>query len=272
VPVPGPGDFVLLYPKWLPGNHAPSGQINKVAGLRVTANGTELKWVRDTLDVYAFHIAVPEGVSAIDVDFQYLSPTAENQGRIVATPDMASIQWIANSMYPAGYFIRQIPVQASVIVPTGWKVATALRPSATSATRVDYPTTSYENLADSPLIAGVHHRAIPLSPDVTLDVIADNEQELDAKPEQIDAHKRLVDQAIKAFGSQHYDHYNFLLTISDNLGGSGLEHHRSSENGVRRGYFTDWDNVLRARNLLPHEYSHSWDGKFRRAANLWTPD
>jgi predicted metalloprotease with PDZ domain len=272
VPVPGPGDFVMLYPKWLPGNHAPSGQINKVAGLRVTANGTELKWVRDTLDVYAFHIAVPEGVSAIDVDFQYLSPTAENQGRIVATPDMASIQWIANSMYPAGYFIRQIPVQASVIVPTGWKVATALRPSATSATRVDYPTTSYEILADSPLIAGVHHRAIPLSPDVTLDVIADNEQELDAKPEQIDAHKRLVDQAIKAFGSQHYDHYNFLLTISDNLGGSGLEHHRSSENGVRRGYFTDWDNVLRARNLLPHEYSHSWDGKFRRAANLWTPD
>jgi predicted metalloprotease with PDZ domain len=272
VPVPGPGDFVMLYPKWLPGNHAPSGQINKVAGFRATANGTELKWVRDTLDVYAFHITVPEGVSAIDVDFQYLSPTTENQGRIVATPDMASIQWIANSMYPAGYFVRQIPIQASVIVPKGWKVATALRPSAVSDTRVDYPATSYEILVDSPLIAGVHYRAIPLSPDVTLDVIADNEQELDAKPEQIEAHKRLVDQAIKTFGAQHYDHYNFLLTISDNLGGSGLEHHRSSEDGVRPGYFTDWDNQLRARNLLPHEYSHSWDGKFRRAANLWTPD
>ena len=133
VPVSGPGDFVMLYPKWLPGNHSPSGQINKVAGFRATANGTPLTWVRDNLDVYAFHIAVPAGVNAIDIDFQYLSPTAGNQGRVVATPDLASIEWIANSMYPAGYFVRDIPIQASVIVPTGWKVATALRPSGQAA-------------------------------------------------------------------------------------------------------------------------------------------
>ena len=272
IPVQGAGDFVLLYPKWLPGHHSPSGQINKIAGFKATANGQELKWVRDTLDVYAFHINVPQGVTAIDVDYQYLSPTAGNQGRIVATPDMASIQWISNSMYPAGYFVRDIPIQASVIVPTGWKVATALRPSAQTDNRIDYPVTSYQVLMDSPLIAGAHHKAIPLSPDVTLDVIADNEQELAATPEQIAAHKRLVEQAVKAFGSQHYDHYNFLLTISDNLGGSGLEHHRSSEDGVDRGYFTDWDNMLRDRNLLPHEFTHSWNGKFRRPADLWTPD
>src|SRR3954453_13689548 len=170
VPVPGPGDFVLLYPKWLPGNHAPTGQINKVAGFRATAGGRELAWVRDTLDVYAFHVNVPRGVTAIDVDFQYVSPTAENQGRVVATPDLASIEWIANSMYPAGYFVRDIPVQASVIVPSGWKIATALRPSATSATRVDYPVTSYEILMDSPLIAGAHYRRIDLTRDVALDV------------------------------------------------------------------------------------------------------
>jgi predicted metalloprotease with PDZ domain len=272
VPVPGPGDFVMLYPKWLPGHHSPSGQINKIAGFRATANGQELKWVRDDLDVYAFHIDVPAGVNAIDIDFQYVSPTAGNQGRIVATPDMASIQWIANSMYPAGYYVRDIPVQASVVVPPGWKVATALRPSGQTATRIDYPVTSYEILMDSPLIAGAHYRAIPLSPDVTLDVIADNEQELAATPEQIAAHKRLVDQAVKAFGAQHYDHYNFLLTISNNLGGSGLEHHRSSEDGVGRGYFTEWDKMLRDRNLLPHEYTHSWNGKYRRGADLWTPD
>ena len=272
VPVPGPGDFVMLYPKWLPGHHSPSGQINKIAGFRATANGQELKWVRDDLDVYAFHIDVPAGLNAIDIDFQYVSPTAGNQGRIVATPDMASIQWIANSMYPAGYYVRDIPVQASVIVPPGWKVATALRPSGQTATRIDYPVTSYEILMDSPLIAGAHYRAIPLSPDVTLDVIADNEQELAATPEQIAAHKRLVDQAVKAFGAQHYDHYNFLLTISNNLGGSGLEHHRSSEDGVGRGYFTEWDKMLRDRNLLPHEYTHSWNGKYRRGADLWTPD
>ncbi|MBV9527855.1 PDZ domain-containing protein [Sphingomonas sp.] len=272
VPVTGPGDLVLLYPQWLPGNHSPSGQINKVAGFRATAGGRELNWTRDSLDVYGFHVAVPEGVSAIDVDFQYLSPTAGNQGRVVATPDMASIEWIANSMYPAGYFVRDIPVQASVIVPTGWKVATALRPAAETGNRIDYPVTSYEILMDSPLIAGAHYRRFPLSPDVSLDVIADTEAELAAKPEQIAAHRRLVEQAVKAFGAQHYDHYDFLLTISDELGGEGLEHHRSSEDGTDRGYFTNWDERLRDRNLLPHEFSHSWDGKFRRGADLWTPD
>ena len=272
VPVPHAGDFVMLYPKWLPGNHSPSGQINKVAGFRVSANGRELHWVRDTLDVYGFHIDVPQGVTAIDVDFQYVSPTAQNQGRVVATPDLASIEWIANSMYPAGYYVRDIPVQASVIVPAGWKVATALRPSGEIANRIDYPATSYEILMDSPLIAGAHYRRFALTGDVSLDVIADNEHELDAKPDQIAAHQRLVEQAVKAFAAQHYDHYDFLLTISDYLGGEGLEHHRSSEDGTRRGYFTDWDNQLNARNLLPHEFSHSWDGKYRRAADLWTPD
>src|SRR5437762_9267952 len=137
VPVPAAGDFVLLYPKWLPGHHSPSGQINKVAGFRATANGRELGWVRDTLDVYAFHVAVPQGVTAIDVDFQYVSPTAENQGRVVATPDMASIQWVANSLYPAGYFVRDIPIRASVVVPTGWKIGTALRPSGQVGNRTD---------------------------------------------------------------------------------------------------------------------------------------
>lgn len=272
VPVASAGDVVLLYPKWIPGGHTPRGDIDKVAGFKFSANGQPLDWKRDTIDVTAFHVKVPAGVTAIDVEFQYVSPTADNQGRIVATPDLASIQWISNSLYPAGYYVRQIPVQASVIVPTGWKVATALRPSAENGNRIEYPVTSYEILLDSPLIAGAHHRGIPLSDDVTLDVIADTEAELAAKPEQIAAHKRLVEQAVKLFGAEHYDHYNFLLTISDYLGGIGLEHHRSSEDGVDRGYFTDWENQLRARNLLPHEYVHSWNGKYRRGADLWTPD
>jgi predicted metalloprotease with PDZ domain len=272
VPVPAAGDFVMLYPKWVPGGHNPRNDIKNITGFRASANGRELKWVRDNLDVFAFHIEVPQGVTAIDVDYQYVTPTTGNQGRILATPDMESIQWLSNSMYPAGYFVRDIPVQTSVIVPSGWKVATALRPSGQTGNRIDYPVTSYEILMDSPLIAGAHYRRIPLTPDVTLDVIADTEAELAATPEQIAAHKRLVEQAVKAFGSQHYDHYDFLLTISDYLGGNGLEHHRSSEDGVDRGYFTDWENKLRDRNLLPHEFSHSWDGKFRRPADLWTPD
>jgi len=272
VPVPGPGDFVMLYPKWIPGGHTPRGDIKNITGFKPSANGKPLDWRRDDLEVTAFHINVPVGVTSVDLDYQYVTATDTNQGRTVATPDMASIQWLSNSLYPAGYFVRQIPVQASVIVPVGWTVATALRPDTKSATRVDYPVTSYEILMDSPLIAGAHYRRIELGPDVALDVIADNDDELAAKPEQVTAHKRLVEQAVKLFGAQHYDHYDFLLTISDNLGGNGLEHHRSSEDGVDRGYFTDWDNKLGDRNLLPHEYVHSWNGKYRRGANLWTPD
>jgi len=272
VPVTTPGDLVLFYPKWVPGGHSPRNDLKNITGIKFTANGRVLKWKRDPIDVFAFHIEVPQGASAVDAEFQYVSSTADNQGRTVMTPDMASIQWLALTMYPAGHFVRQIPVQASVIVPTGWKVATALRPSGQAGNRINYPVTSYEILVDSPLIAGAHYRQIPLSNRVTLDVIGDTPAELAATPEQIAAHKRLVDQAVKAFGAQHYDHYNLLLTISNNLGGIGLEHHRSSENGVKRGYFTDWENKLRDRNLLPHEYSHSWSGKYRRGADLWTPD
>jgi predicted metalloprotease with PDZ domain len=272
VPVTAAGDLVMLYPKWVPGGHSPRNDIKNVTGIKFSANGQPLRWMRDPLDVFAFHVEVPQGVTSVDAEFQFVSSTADNQGRTVMTPEMSSIQWLSLSMYPAGHYVRQIPVQPSVIVPTGWKVATALRPKTQSAGRFDYPVTSYEILMDSPLIAGVHYRRIPLSPDVDLDVIADNEAELAATPEQIAVHKRLVEQAVKNFGAQHFDHYDFLFTISNNLGGNGLEHHRSSEDGVRRGYFTDWENKLRDRNLLPHEYSHSWDGKYRRPADLWTPD
>jgi predicted metalloprotease with PDZ domain len=273
IPVPQAGDFVLLYPKWLPGNHSPSGQISKVAGLVVTANGKRLEWERDTLDVYAFHIPVPQGVRAIDVEFMLLAPTAENQGRSLMTPDMASIEWIATSLYPAGYYVRDIMVEPSVTVPKGWHVATALRPASGAGTStITFPATQYDILADSPMIAGAHYRRIPLSDDVAIDAIADTEAELAATPEVVQLHKNLVTQAVRTFGAQHYDHYDFLLTISKNLGGIGLEHHRSSEDGVDPGYFTDFKNAQRDRNLLPHEYTHSWDGKYRRGRDLWTPD
>jgi predicted metalloprotease with PDZ domain len=273
IPVPKAGDFVLLYPKWIPGGHSPRGQINKLAGLRISANGKPLRWVRDTLDVYAFHVDVPAGATAIDVMFQYVSPTEADQGRVVMTPDMASIQWIANSLYPAGYYLRNIPVQATLKVPAGWRVATALRPARGGDTStITYQPTSYEILADSPALAGAHFRKIPLSSDVTLNVFADNPRELAASEDVIALHRAMVEQAVRLFGAEHYDHYDFLFSISDKLGGIGLEHHRSSENGVKLGYFTDFKAAQRDRNLLPHEYTHSWNGKHRRGQDLWTPD
>ncbi len=271
IPVAEAGKLTLLFPKWLPGNHSPTGQVSKMAGLVITSEGKTIPWVRDTVDVYAFHVDVPAGAKSIVASFQYLSPTTGNQGRIVTTPDMLSLQWDCVALYPAGHFVRQIPIQASVTYPKGWKSATALAPGLSGDT-VTYPTVDFETLVDSPAIAGRNMVTHELTPGVRLDIAADRPDQLKATPEQIAAHKRLVEQAVKLFGAQHYDHYDFLLTLSDNLGGEGLEHHRSSEDGTGADYFTDWDSSVAARNLLPHELTHSWDGKYRRPADLWTPD
>ena len=267
------GPMTLLFPKWLPGNHSPSGQIDKLAGLHIRAGGKDVAWTRDPVDVYAFHIDVPKGARKLDIDLQFISATDPKQGSIVMTPTMLRLQWNSMSLYPAGYFTRQIPVEAVVKYPTGWSAASGL-PSRNIGSTYTYQKTNYEVLVDSPTLAGRYYKAFPLSPRVTLDTFADTPKELEAKPEQIDAHKRLVDQAVKVFGTQHYDNYHFLFSISDQIGGIGLEHHRSSEDGSRPGYLTEWDNPMQlgARNLLPHEYTHSWDGKFRRGADLWTPN
>jgi predicted metalloprotease with PDZ domain len=273
IPVAAPSDLVMLLPEWIPGNHKAAGEIAKIAGIRFSANGQPLRWRRNPLNVFAFHVDVPAGVSTVDLEFQYISATAGNQGRIVSTPEMQSIRWWTASMYPAGYYVRNIPVRASVTVPQGWTVAAALRPIGQAAgNRITFDPVSYQTLIDSPMIAGRNYRRFPLSPNVNLEVIADTQAELAATPAQIAAHRSLVEQARKLYGAEHFDHYDFLLTISDTLGGAGLEHHRRSENGVGRGYFTDWEAALGDRDLLPHEYVHSWNGKFRLGSDLWTPD
>lgn len=271
IPVAKAGPMALLFPKWLPGAHSPRGEIEKLAGLVIKANGRVIPWTRDMVDVFAFHIDVPQGARNLDVEFQFISATKPDQGRIVATPNMISLEPNSVSLYPAGYFTRQIPIQMTVKFPTGWTAAGAVPAKANGSTYV-YDKTNYEILVDSPLLAGRYGKVWPLSERVNLNVFADDPKELAATPEQIDAHKRLVEQAEKTFGAHHYDHYEFLLSISDQLGGIGLEHHRSSENGVTPGYFTEWNASPGRRNLLPHEFTHSWDGKFRRGAELWTPD
>ncbi|UZK65786.1 M61 family metallopeptidase [Sphingomonas sp. M1-B02] len=271
IPVEKSGPMVLLYPKWLPGKHGPRGEIEKLTGLQIRAGGKRVAWKRDPIDVFAFHIDVPAGAKKLDLEFQFASATVADQGRIVMTPAMMSLQFNSMSLYPAGYFVRRIPIKATVKYPEGWTAASGLPAKATGSTYA-YEKTNYEVLVDSPVLAGRHYRAFELSPRVTMDVFADSPEELEAKPEQIDAHKRLVDQAVKAMGSQQYDRYHFLVSISDELGGIGLEHQRSSENGVKPGYFTKWSDSFTGRNLLPHEFTHSWDGKYRRGADQWAPD
>ncbi len=266
VPVAAPGPLVLMLPEWLPGNHAPRGQIEKVAGLVIKANGKTLIWKRDPFDVYAFHVDVPAGAKTLDIAFQFVSATADDQGRVVMTPDMLNLQWQSVSLYPAGWRTRNVPVSAKVTYPAGWRAATALRPASTVGDTVTYQTVDYETLVDSPVLAGRHFRAEPLGQNVTLNLIADDAKSLVIRPDQLDAHKRLVDQAVKLFGTRQFDHYDFLVALTDELGGIGLEHHRSSENSVNPEYFTEWETGPGRRNLLPHELTHSWNGKHRRPA------
>jgi len=271
IPVAGEGPMTLLFPQWLPGTHAPRGQIEKLAGLRITANGAAVPWRRDPLDVYAFHLNVPAGAKAIVAEFQYLSATASNQGRIVVTDKMLNLQWEAVSLYPAGTYVRRIPVQATVTYPVGWQAASALRGKA-AGNKVTYEPTDYETLVDSPVFAGKYWQRVDLGQNVALNMVADSPAELVTQPEQIEAHRKLVKEALALFGARHFDRYEFLLAITEEMGGIGLEHHRSSENGVDPGYFTKWSEGPGERNLLPHEFVHSWDGKFRRPELLWTPD
>ena len=273
IPVASSGPMTLLMPEWLPGNHAPRGPIEKLTGLTFTADGKPISWKRNPLNVYAFEIDVPAGTKQVVAQFQFLSATATNQGRVVVTPKMQNIQWEDVSLYPAGYYTRQIPVQANVTYPAGWQAATALRGKRTGDT-IAYDVIDYEALQDSPVFAGTHFKAVDLGHNVTLNIVADDADELVFNTDQIARHKKLVAEAGAAFGTYHFDHYDFLLSITDEMGGIGLEHHRSSENQVEPGYFKKWDSgeALLDRNLLPHEFTHSWDGKFRRPDLLWTPN
>jgi predicted metalloprotease with PDZ domain len=275
IPVLGSGPMTILYPEWVPGGHTPRNPLYGVAGLVIRANGQVVPWMRDPVSVFAFHVTPPAGAKTLDIDFQWLSPTTENQGRMMMTPEMLSAEWIDLAMYPAGYFMRRIPVAASIRLPEGWGFGTALETAGKEGADVRFKTVPLDVLYDSPMVAGRYFKVFDLdtsgkSP-VRLDVVADRPELLDATPEQIEKHKALVQQADKLFASRHYDHYDFLFSLSDRLGGIGLEHHRSSEDGTAPTYFTEWGKNAPERNLLPHEYTHSWNGKFRRPADLWTP-
>lgn len=271
IPVEG-GRTTLLFPQWMPGGHSPRGSLKDIAGIEFRSGGKRLAWQRDPVDVFAFHVDVPEGARSIEVALKLLTPTATDQGRITMTREMLNIQPEASSLYPAGYFTRQIPVTYIVTYPKGWQAATALRPAATDGNTVTYGTVSYETLVDSPIFAGKYFRKDDLGQDVTLNTVADSARELDVPPALLEKHRNLVTQAVKLFGARHFDHYDFLHAITDRMGSIGLEHHRCSENQNEPGYFLDWQGSLPDHNLLPHEFVHSWNGKFRRPADLWTPD
>ncbi len=186
------------------------------------------------------------------------------------------MQWNTVLLYPAGYYARDVVFKPSVTLPQDWKFGTALELSEQTGAEAHFKPVNLDELIDSPMFAGKYFKRFDLDPGakvpVFLNVVADRAENLETKPDQIELHRSLVQQAAKLYGSHHYDHYDFLLALSDEFSGIGLEHHQSSENGVKPNYFTEWDKSYVMRGLLPHEYTHSWDGKFRRPADLWTPN
>ena len=275
IPVARSGPLTLMYAEWIPGNHAPRGPIYNYAGLKISANGKPVPWRRDPADVFAFHVDVPAGAKALDVEAQFLSPIEAAQGPIMMTQDMLRLNWYIAALYPAGHFARRINIDASVKLPPGWDYATALETSAKTGDTVRFKTASWETVIDSPLFAGKHMRKFDLDPGgrsrVTLNAMGDEPGQVDPPDEVIQVFRNLVKQADKLFGARHFDHYDFLLSVSDRLATAGIEHQRSSSNGVNSRYFTGWETAFVSKDLIPHEYVHSWNGKYRRPADLWTP-
>ncbi|MGE5626284.1 MAG: M61 family metallopeptidase [Bacillota bacterium] len=273
-----PGALTLYYPKWIPGEHSPSGPLENLAGLKLNAGGKPLAWRRDPADMYAIHLDVPAGTSSLDLSFDFLSPGAGGEfGQSVsATPDIVDLEWNQVLLYPAGSPSKDLSFEADVKLPAGWQYATALDTASSAGQVTHFKPVTLNNLVDSPLIAGLHFRRVDLAPGdkvpVHLNIVADTEEDLAITPQQTQAMRNLVKQAYILFGSHHYDHYDFLLTLSANTGHFGLEHHQSSDDRSWADLYTDPATGLVGAHLLPHEYVHSWNGKFRRPANLWTPD
>ena len=274
------GALTLFYPKWIPGEHAPSGPVENVSGLIIRANGKQLPWRRDLRDMFTLHLDVPEGVSQLDLEFEFLSPgdgEGSNFGASAsATPDLVDMEFNQVAFYPAGYYTRQIQIQPTVELPEGWKFGSALQVDSQSGNTTHFKPVSFNNFVDSPLIAGANFNRVDLTPSggtsVHLNVVGDSAKAVKLTDKQLQQQRDVVKQTNLLFGAHHYDHYDFLLTLSDHTGHFGLEHHQSSDDRLPADFFTDDDMHLWAASLMPHEFVHSWNGKFRRPADLWTPN
>jgi predicted metalloprotease with PDZ domain len=267
-----PGLLTLYYPKWIPGDHSPDGPIGTMMGLQVTAGGKRIAWHRADVDMFTFHLTIPEGVKQIDIRFQFPS-----RDRI--TPHLMDLTWDHVALYQAGYPTKVQTFNPTLVIPEDWGYASALKTVKRSGKRITFHSVSFNTLVDSPVIAGKHFRQVDLTPAGSsvhrhLDMVGDDAAAIDISDTQIAGFRHLVEQAQALFQSHHYDNYHFLLTLSDYTSVGGLEHHQSSDDRARGGtkMFADADHFMLDASLLPHEYTHSWNGKFMRPAKLWQPN
>ncbi len=275
------GIVSLTTPKWIPGNHRPTGPVDDITGVFFTGNGQTLKWRRDDQDLYEFHVTVPAGVTTLHAHLDCIVTARLSQ-------KMAVLEWEKLLLYPANTPVRDIPIQPSVIVPKGWGIGTALTPTSTSQSGLSgmtsmtpsvvssYAPTNVEQLEDSPVIAGEYFHEFPLAPEIKpahfIDVVSDGPEDSNLRPALLAEISNLVREADALYKSHHYNQYHFLLTLSDVAGGEGLEHGQSSDNGIGEKGFSDAKHQLAESDLLAHEFTHSWNGKYRRPFNLYQTD
>jgi predicted metalloprotease with PDZ domain len=273
-----PGEMTLLYPKWIPGEHSPTGPITDLTGLKMKASGKTVPWRRDADDMFTFHIQVPENARALEVDLDQLIPpnSGEFSSGASASAQLVVLSWNQLLLYPKDTPAADVRFAPSLVLPPGWKFGTPLEVARQSAASIQFAPVSLEMLVDSPVIAGAHFRSIDLAPGKTphqvLDVVADSSWALEIKPE-FEAHfKKLVAEAGALFGAHHFRSYHFLLTLSEHVAHFGLEHHECSDDRSSEKFLTDDDTLMLDGYLLPHEMTHSWNGKYRRPAGLATAD
>jgi len=279
-----PGPITLTTPKWIPGNHRPTGPVDDITGVVFTANGKPLPWRRDDVDLYQFHVTVPAGVTTLHAHLDCIVTTRLSQ-------KMAVLEWEKLLLYPANTPVRDIPIQPSVTVPGGWGIGTALVPVGAAGGSIGgghggpvvlgkstqpYALTNVEQLEDSPVIAGQYFHEFPLAPEIKpahfIDVVSDSPEDSNLRPALLAEISNLVREADALYKSHHYNQYHFLLTLSDVAGGEGLEHGQSSDNGIGEKGFSDAKHQLAESDLLAHEFTHSWNGKYRRPFNLYQTD
>ena len=274
-----PGVVDLTTPEWIPGNHRPTGPVNEITGVLFTADvdgkKETLAWRRDDTDLYQFHVTVPKGVTTLHAHLNCITTSR-------VTQKMAVLEWERLLLYPANTPVKEIPIQPSVTVPEGWGIGTALTPidgydaQHPKGGTTHYAATNVEQLQDSPVITGQYFHEFALAPEITpkhyIDVVSDLPEDSNLRPALLAQLNNLVREATTVYASHHYNVYHFLLTLSDVAGGEGLEHGQSSDNGVGEKGFADNAHQLIESDLLPHEFTHSWNGKYRRPYNLYQSD
>ena len=271
-----PGPVTLISPEWIPGHHMPSGPASAITGVEFTADGKTLEWRRDDVNLYEYHLTIPGGVTTLHAHIDSIVTRRVSQR-------MAALEWEALMLYPAHVPVKDIPIQPSVKVPAGWGIGTALTPMSggsypvpASGSVTKFAATTVEQLEDSPILTGLYFHEYPLAPTITpkhfLDVAADVPEDANLRPAVLAEVANLVREASALYGCHHYNEYHFLLTLSDVAGGMGLEHGQSSDNGTGEKGFADDVHQLPESDLLSHEFTHSWNGKYRRPVGLYQPD